>query len=80
MPAGQVSNSKAVDAQALRMCVRRCQEVAPADGGTGPSCDDTRDATTITDQPRLSLVVSWHSCVGLVSREPWGGCRCGGSL
>lgn len=25
----------------------------------------------MTDQPRLSLVVSCHSCVNLVSREPW---------
>lgn len=60
MPAGQVSGSKAVGAQAhVCVCacaffaVRRCEEVVPADDGTGPSSDDTRDATAITDQPRL---------------------------
>lgn len=34
----------------------------------------TTQGATMTDQPRLSLVVSWHSCIGspvVVSREPW---------
>lgn len=62
MPAGQVSGSKAVCAQA-QVCsssfaVRRSRlsNCGWRDGTV------TTQGATMTDQPRLNLVVSWHRC------------------
>ena len=68
MPAGQVFVSK-VRARigrsaVLPSAVPACQTT---DRGWRDGTDDTKDATT-TDQPRLNLVVSWHSCIGNVPR------------